>query len=177
MSNLITVSEIAHYVSELNRIYKTGNATEHSYRLVFQLFLEKITSGLTVTNEPKRIACGAPDYIVTRAEIPVGYIEAKDIEADLNSRANKTQFEAFLALINRFAGYDGQSIQNSVHLSEIMAAKAKLMDTSFVTPPLIEESGGRHHRVQIIDPATGTGAFLAEVVMKMIEKVDKLDFL
>lgn len=30
-------------------------------------------------NEPKQIACGAPDFIFQRKEIPVGYAEAKDV--------------------------------------------------------------------------------------------------
>jgi len=86
---------IKEYISELNRIYKVGNATEHSYRHALKSLLEKITNGLTVTNEPKRIECGAPDYIVTRKEIPVGYIEAKDIGVNLNDKANKTQFDRY----------------------------------------------------------------------------------
>jgi predicted helicase len=165
---------INQYIAELNRLYRAGNATEHTYRFALQQLLENLTSGLTVTNEPKRIACGAPDYIVTRGEIPVGYIEAKDIGVNLNDKAHKaqfnrykqslnnliitdyinfqlfengdavasvsiaatdkngikadaTQFDAFAALVNRFAGYDGQNIQNAEHLSKVMATKARLM--------------------------------------------------
>jgi hypothetical protein len=95
MSKLVTTSDITQYVSEINRIYKAGNATEHSYRPALKSLFEKMTDGLTVTNEPKRIACGAPDYIVTRKEIPVGYIEAKDIDTDLNHKANKPQFDRY----------------------------------------------------------------------------------
>jgi len=167
-------NEIIQYIAELNRIYKASNATEHTYRPALKHLLENMTTGLTVTNEPKRIACGAPDYIVTRNEIPVGYIEAKDVGIDLNGKANKaqfdrykqsldnliitdyltfqlfeeggliisvtiakigkngieadmTQFESFTALINLFVGYEGQGIQTSVHLSKVMADKARLM--------------------------------------------------
>jgi predicted helicase len=93
MSNI--QKELNQYIAELNQIYKAGNATEHSYRPALQRLLENITQGLKITNEPKRIACGAPDYIVTRKEIPVGYIEAKDIGVDLNGKANKEQFERY----------------------------------------------------------------------------------
>lgn len=41
---------------------------------------------ILVTNEPARINCGAPDYVLTRKEVPVGYIEAKDIGVDLYSK-------------------------------------------------------------------------------------------
>jgi len=106
MSKQPTIENISNYISELNRIYNAGNATEHTYRPALKSLLENMTSpnpskggelnaGLTVTNEPKRIACGAPDYIVTRKEIPVGYVEAKDIDTDLNHKAHKPQFDRY----------------------------------------------------------------------------------
>ena len=85
--------DINTYIAEIDKIYRTGKATEHSYRPALQKLLEKITSGLTITNEPKHIACGAPDYIVTHDSIPLGYIEAKDIKAGLLSKTNKEQFD------------------------------------------------------------------------------------
>ncbi|MDR0569432.1 MAG: hypothetical protein LBG87_09540, partial [Spirochaetaceae bacterium] len=57
---------IQRYITELDGIYRAGNATEHSYRPALKTLLEALTSGLDITNEPKRIACGAPDFIVTR---------------------------------------------------------------------------------------------------------------
>jgi len=59
------------------------------------LVSKDFTTGMTVTNEPKRIDCGAPDYIVTRGEIPVGYIEAKDIGENLNDKLHKAQFDRY----------------------------------------------------------------------------------
>ncbi|HEY0670061.1 MAG TPA: type ISP restriction/modification enzyme, partial [Sphingobacteriaceae bacterium] len=50
---------------------------------------------ILVTNEPARVACGAPDYMLTRKDIPIGYIEAKDIGVDLNSKTLKEQFERY----------------------------------------------------------------------------------
>jgi len=93
-------TEVSQYLAEINRIYKADNATEHTYRPALKSLLEKATIGLTVTNEPKRIACGAPDYIVTRGEIPVGYIEAKDVGTDLNDRLHKEQFDRYRRSLN-----------------------------------------------------------------------------
>ena len=42
---------------------------------------ECIEPSIKATNEPKGIACGVPDYIVTKQGIEVGCIEAKDIGA------------------------------------------------------------------------------------------------
>src|SRR5690606_18375529 len=47
-------------------------------------------SEVQATNEPRRIECGAPDYIVTRGIVPLGYVEAKDVGIDLN-RTEKSE--------------------------------------------------------------------------------------
>ena len=86
---------ILDYINSLNLRYRTGISTEHSYRSDLLRLIESLSHGLTITNEPKRVACGAPDYIITRRNIPVGYIEAKDIGADLNSKTYKEQFERY----------------------------------------------------------------------------------
>jgi len=54
-----------------------------------------ILSDVLVTNEPARVACGAPDYVLTRKDIPLGYIEAKDIGVDLKSKTLKEQFDRY----------------------------------------------------------------------------------
>ncbi|QTA80997.1 SAM-dependent DNA methylase [Desulfonema limicola] len=87
--------EIHDYINKINARFKTGISTEHSYRGDLQNLLESIAPDVFITNEPSRIACGAPDYIITRENIPVGYIEAKDIGADLKSKAYKEQFDRY----------------------------------------------------------------------------------
>ena len=86
---------VKQYIAELNRLYRAGNATEHSYRPALQRLLESMIAPLQVTNEPRRIDCGAPDFIVTNADVPVGYIEAKDVCTDLNSKTHKAQFDRY----------------------------------------------------------------------------------
>jgi hypothetical protein len=59
---------------------------------------------ISATNEPKRQKCGAPDYILTQKDIPVGFIEAKDIgDADLEGakkNGNKEQFDRYKGSLN-----------------------------------------------------------------------------
>ncbi len=83
-SGAVPTAEINQYIAELDRKYYAGNATEHSYRPALQSLFERITSDLSVTNEPKRVACGAPDYI-----------EAKDIPVGIHSAENEAQFERY----------------------------------------------------------------------------------
>ncbi|MDR0414371.1 MAG: N-6 DNA methylase [Prevotellaceae bacterium] len=85
---------ITQYISDLNALYKAGNATEHSYRPALKKLLEALTN-FTATNEPKRIACGAPDYIVTDRDFAVGYVEAKDIPVNLNDKSLKEQLDRY----------------------------------------------------------------------------------
>ncbi len=73
------------YVREIERALKVGNATEHTHRSALQNLLQSISSkDITATNEPKRIECGAPDFIITRSVTPLDYVEAKDVGVDLN---------------------------------------------------------------------------------------------
>lgn len=87
---------VSQYVESLNRRYRSGIATEHTYRGDLQNLLETLAPRLMVTNEATRIKCGAPDFILTTdGGIPVGYIEAKDIGVDLRSKGLAEQFERY----------------------------------------------------------------------------------
>ena len=83
------------YINIVNQRFFAGNATEHSYRGDLQQLLQTMLPDVAVTNEPKRIDCGAPDYILSRKDIPVGYIEAKDIGIAIDSKASKKDKEQF----------------------------------------------------------------------------------
>ena len=88
---------IEKYIDNLDQRYRLGNATEHTFRGDLQQLLESLVPEIRATNEPKRQSCGAPDYILTKKDIPVGFIEAKDIgDKDLDGTrkaGNKEQFD------------------------------------------------------------------------------------
>jgi len=65
---------IENYIEEINQRYKLGNETEHTFRGDLQKLIESIVPEVRATNEPKRQSCGAPDYILTKKDIPVGFI-------------------------------------------------------------------------------------------------------
>ena len=71
------------YLEEIGRNLTAGNATEHTHSPALQSLVQSLDPGVRAVNEPKRVACGAPDYIVTRGDLPVGYIEAKDVGRSL----------------------------------------------------------------------------------------------
>ena len=92
------------YIISIDKRYKLGNATEHTFRGDLQNLIEHLVPTIRATNEPKRQSCGAPDYILTLKEIPVGFIEAKDIgDKDLEGTkktGNKEQFDRYKASLN-----------------------------------------------------------------------------
>ncbi|MBP7498171.1 MAG: DNA methyltransferase, partial [Bacteroidales bacterium] len=88
---------IQDYISNLNKHFKSGISTEHTYRSDLQMLISEIAKDVLVTNEPARIACGAPDYIITKNDLPIGYIEAKDIGADIDNKIYKEQFDRYKA--------------------------------------------------------------------------------
>ena len=92
------------YLDNLTKRYKLGNATEHTFRGDLQNLIESLVPEIRATNEPKRQMCGAPDYILTKKDIPVGFIEAKDIgDKDLDGAkktGNKEQFDRYKASLH-----------------------------------------------------------------------------
>jgi predicted helicase len=90
---------LQYYLETINQRFRLGNATEHTFRGDLQHLLESLVTDIRATNEPKRQSCGAPDYIITRGEIPVGFIEAKDVgDKDLEGKkktGNQEQFDRY----------------------------------------------------------------------------------
>lgn len=87
------------YIENICEAYKRGSATEHTYRSDLKQLVESTVPNINATNEPKRQQCGAPDYILTKKDIPIGFIEAKDIgDNDLEGAkktGNKEQFDRY----------------------------------------------------------------------------------
>ena len=109
------------YIEGISKRYALGNYTEHTFRGDLQQLLETLVPGISATNEPQRIKCGAPDYVLMKREIPVGFIEAKNINDDLTHKSHKEQFDRYKASLNNliFTDYldfhlyiDGQAVRS-----------------------------------------------------------------
>ena len=77
------MTDIAAYFDAIAATHKGGQATEHSYRPALYDLFSSLNDQVTVTNEPRRVSAGAPDFIFMRGDVPVGHCEAKDVGADL----------------------------------------------------------------------------------------------
>lgn len=81
----IPMDALKTYIAAIEQAMKTERASEHTYRSALESLLETLgDSGVDAINEPRRSACGAPDFIVVRGTVPLGYVEAKNIGLDLN---------------------------------------------------------------------------------------------
>src|SRR2546421_2810329 len=89
-------TEVRHYLKGIEKTLQSRNATEHSYRSNLKGLLEALFPDATATNEPKPIKCGAPDYIITNKQTPLGYIETKDIGISLDQVERTDQMKRYL---------------------------------------------------------------------------------
>ena len=125
--------DLKEYISTVNQKYRAGNATEHSYRGALEQLIQTLLPKLRIVNEPKRVKCGAPDYIASRKDgMP---IEAKDIgDNDLdghNPHGHKEQFTRYKQALDYiiftdyldFHLYEHGEFVDSVRIGEVKGDK------------------------------------------------------
>ena len=78
-------SPLRAYYNSLKTTFATKQATEHSYRSALENLIQELGGKrVRALNEPRRVKCGAPDFIVERGGVPIGHVECKDVGVDLN---------------------------------------------------------------------------------------------
>lgn len=95
----MTPSAFRSYVQTLRDNISQGNATEHTHRPALQTLVQA-DAGISAINEPKRIDCGAPDFAIVKSgdnPLSIGYIETKDIGANLDNVENDGQLKRYRA--------------------------------------------------------------------------------
>jgi predicted helicase len=131
---------ISAYLSNITKAYNAGNATEHTHRPALKDLIESLATGIVATNEPRRVKCGAPDYIITKGHTPLGYIEAKDIGKPLAEVEKTEQLKRYLESLGNlvltdyleFRWYVAGQHRLTARLASIVNGKIKL------------DSGGEH---------------------------------
>ena len=127
---------VERYIAEVSKQFATGKATEHSYRPALASLLSELLPKYVVTNEPRRIDCGAPDYIISKggsSNIPVAFVEAKDVnDRDLDgNREHKEQFNRYKNSLDHilftdyldFHLYEFGEFVDSVRIAEVRGDK------------------------------------------------------
>ncbi|OXT00531.1 DNA methyltransferase [Notoacmeibacter marinus] len=125
---------IEQFVAEVQRLYATGQATEHSYRAALGQLFDSLYDNVTSINEPTQGRSGRPDFVLLRGQndgtqITVGHCEAKDIGLDISPRglkdANKAQFERYRAALPNLVytnGLEWRFYKNAELVTEIRIA-------------------------------------------------------
>ena len=138
------IQAVAQYIDEVSKQFSTGKATEHSYRPALAKLLGDLLPKFTITNEPSRIQCGAPDYIIAKGKgatsIPVAFVEAKDIgDSDLDgNRQHKEQFNRYKNSLDHilftdyldFHSYENGLPTQNTRIAEIKGNKIALIDAN-----------------------------------------------
>ena len=86
---------IKEYLRAVEKELQSGNTTEHSHRPHLKTLIESFDKTILAINEPKRVKCGAPDYIVVKGQTPLGYIEAKDVGIPLSNEEKSEQMTRY----------------------------------------------------------------------------------
>ncbi|TRZ68551.1 MAG: DNA methyltransferase [Methanothrix sp.] len=84
------------YLGRVKKEFGTGSATEHTYRPALKELVESLGDEIMAINEPKRVDCGMPDFVVKDGDLSTGYIEAKDIGKSLDEAERSDQLERYL---------------------------------------------------------------------------------
>ena len=125
------------YIKDICAQYQTGNAREHAYRPALKNLLSSLLRHYTVINEPARVDCGAPDYMLMKGTTPMAFVEAKDInDGDLDgTHQHKEQFTRYKQSLNTiiftdyldFHLYEDGAFVDSVRLAEVKGTKIVLL--------------------------------------------------
>lgn len=127
------MTAISNYLKKIEKAYAAGNATEHTHRPALKACIESMASGITATNEPRRVQCGAPDFIITRGQSPLGYVECKDIGKSLTEEERSEQLKRYRESLGNliltdyleFRWYVGGQYRLSVKLATAADGKIK----------------------------------------------------
>ncbi len=90
------------YLTQLQDNLNTDQAKEHTHRAALESLIESLTPTVNAVNEPIRIACGSPDFVVLQKSdnVQMGYIEAKDIGISLDKALKTDQLKRYLPALN-----------------------------------------------------------------------------
>ena len=119
---------IQQYIDTINKQYKSGISGEHTHRRSLENVLRALVPDVEVTNEPRNVTdCGNPDYVITKNKIDLGFIEAKDIGKDINSKQYKEQFTRYRKALDNliitdymyFQFYEYDVLVNEIKIAEL----------------------------------------------------------
>jgi hypothetical protein len=87
------------YLQQIGEALQAGDATEGTHRPALKQLIESLAADVTALNEPRRIACGAPDFAIQRTlntvRATIGYIETKDVDTPVDDIEDSEQLQRY----------------------------------------------------------------------------------
>lgn len=119
----MNTKDIEVFVADYETMFKTGKATELSYRSIFETLFKKDT-GIIPVNDPKTVNHNRPDFTFLREtnnDFIVGYAEMKDVGVDLDEIEQTNQWERYKELDNIFLtdGFEWRFYKNGTEYTRI----------------------------------------------------------
>ena len=171
------------YFNKLNALYHTERTTEYSYRSELKDLLCTLLPSVMVVHEPTHETFGAPDYILLKNDLPISFVEAKDIgDADLaGKKDNKDQFNRYKTALDTIVFTDYLDFHLWQNGNETRAVRiGEIFDDHIVGKPeayefflqLIEELGdARPQKIVSANQLTKYMASKARLLKDVAEKV------
>ena len=130
---------ILEYLDNLNSDFKSGIASEQACHKNLLNLLKSHDKKLKVTNDSVFIACGTPNYIITKNNIPLGFINAEDIGQDFKSNFLKDKFDRYITSLSNilitnyleFHFYTNGELRKSVRIAEIQSLSITPLPENF----------------------------------------------
>lgn len=95
-SNANFIQYLKDYLDELNRIVKTEEFTEMSFRTALENLVGSIDLNYKLVQEPPRSEIfGAPDFKAFNKSVGIGYIETKNLDEDLDKHISSAQMKKY----------------------------------------------------------------------------------
>ena len=126
------------YIKAIEKELAAGNSTEPSHYPALKVLIQGLTTGVNATNNPKHIECGAPDFVVTKGAITIGYIEAKDVGKSLDEAEKTDQLKRYRDPLSNLILTDNLEFRWYVDGERQLSARLGTQTKSsiFFTPPI-----------------------------------------
>jgi len=91
------------YLNTVSRKFSYEETSEYGYRTDFEILIKKIFEGINVKrvdHDPKAKQHNKPDFIVIKNDVPILYIETKDIGSSLDKIEKSEQMIRYYGYTN-----------------------------------------------------------------------------
>ena len=185
----MSIDALNNFISDINKAYERGDATEHTHRPALKTLIETFGKNITATNEPKRIDCGAPDYVISKKirslDKVIGYIEAKDIGVNLTKTCKTEQIKKrYLPSLHNliltdyieYRWFVGGEHRLTVRLANETGGKFKLSESGakefaeLIKQFLLQESVKIKNAKELAAKMAGIAKLLRDIIEKTFNK-------